>query len=855
MSDYKDGVSVFHFTSRISSAKIRKYTIATQRGMTAAGGKKGNHSQPLPTPAPQVAPAGTLHLAAPSNSASPAPSPSMEPPAKKPKLKLTVRDPSQIPAGTPGSTPSVPMILDGPNESITVSRPQREPRPLRFRYDENMVLDDESLRIHSDSSDLSEPDSPPPPPRSMYQQKQVKQPTPANPEYGDFMSYYVTGDDGDDKSKADAGPSSKAPTMSQQHPHAFYQNQPQHGAHHPQQHAPQQRRNPSQQSRRNNSARMQQPPPPPPVPTVLLVGFDIVNTPCDPNNPKTVAEMITKLEALSASLAAFAGIPPPQSPLQSQNHTVAVEEVPKKDDAAIESFLGMFEDGDESSSDDDAAAKEVTKKKQVEAKQQLPNLDYTLKDPGLSDGPLTYGIQFIQNALKSWAQARLNQYYVAKRDHEHNVMLQQFFHPNKRGPGRPKRLTEEEERMQQQVAQQPVVVHAENTPEGKAVECFREVISSGCLQVNAVLPQELTRALRNLYMQIDRLINQGSKNEPVWQCVSYGVQIAANKMRVDKWKESQAKAQDEMARQQHLAHQQVLQQMGLPPNHSQPLNEAQMRQAHDMELERRRSMAHAQQQPYLSQHHLNPMPVNLQPPNAPSGSAPPQNGVNESSAGKPSTPNSSMPTSNGLPHPQPQSPAISNSEEQKNHMEHVVMYQAGYKPQRGPQMKFSFAPSNEQQMQVWGPNAFPQASPQGPAIPNKCPMSGAPAQTTPSKTTSGNAVPSVVASIETNAPSATNKKAPAVQPAGTTINDGDVEMVDKVTPNNKKRKASSTEIKKEHFTPPVTAPAPTGGFTAVSKTMSNAASSNATSIGELSKQNGHNMAARYPHPGAIVVDR
>ena len=75
-------------------------------------------------------------------------------------------------------------------------------------------------------------------------------------------------------------------------------------------------------------------------------------------------------------------------------------------------------------------------------------------------------------------------------------------------------------------------IKAETQPEGLAVKAFQEVLDSGCLRVNAMLPHELTRALMNLYMQIDHLINQGAKDETTWQCMSYGAQIAANKLRL-----------------------------------------------------------------------------------------------------------------------------------------------------------------------------------------------------------------------------------------------------------------------------------------------------------------------------------
>ncbi|KAK5130145.1 hypothetical protein LTR08_002444 [Meristemomyces frigidus] len=79
---------VFHFTSRISSAKMRKYKMATERGMNNGPGQRPSSNTPMPEPVvtltpqvkPQVKPAGRLNWSA------PPPTPE-EAPAKKPKLK------------------------------------------------------------------------------------------------------------------------------------------------------------------------------------------------------------------------------------------------------------------------------------------------------------------------------------------------------------------------------------------------------------------------------------------------------------------------------------------------------------------------------------------------------------------------------------------------------------------------------------------------------------------------------------------------------------------------------------------------------------------------------------------------
>ncbi|KAK5110281.1 hypothetical protein LTR62_006134 [Meristemomyces frigidus] len=887
---FNDGVSVFHFTNRVSAAKIAKYENASRRGMINPGlaHVQGGHNR-LPTPAPQIAPAGTLHLSGSADADSLDPS-SMEPPSKKARRKLAVRDSAQSPAGTPGGTSNTPVVLDAPNETIAVARPVKPPRPVRWRYDDMMVLDDETLRIHSDSSD-SELESPPR--RSLAHMKQtmpvpVAPEKPANPEYGDFMSYYVTGgDDEEDKANVNgAQPSANGHGTTQQHAAQAQHAQTQHRC----------QQNPLQQQRppprpRKQQMKMPPPPPPPPVPTIHLLGFDIVNKPYDENDPKTVAKMIEGLQALSASLEKFAGVPPPQSPPHNQKtmsmpvrvsekqeakKQEAKKQQPKKQDAAIEDFLGMFEDEDEDSSDVEAASttNNSNLRKRDDEDERVPNLNYLLERPGASDGPLTYGIQFIQNALRSWAQQRLTREYHDQRQYNYQTRMQQYYQPQKRGPGRPRKFIDEnEERMLHQLALQPVVVEAPSTDEGKAVQCFREVISSGCLQVNAVLPHELTRALRNLYMQIDRLINQGTKNDPEWHCMSYGAQIAGHKLRVEKWKEAQTNARAEMARQQQFSQQQGLHQIGFSAGQHQHPTEEQMRRNHEMDLERRRSVAHAQQQPYLSQHHLNPLLLGSQPPGTPAGFAPSPGpspasaGMNQSPAHKPSTPNTNIPPRNGQP--STASPAHASGEHPKQHMDHVVLYQAGYQPPRGAQMKFSFAPSNEQQMQVWGSNAFPQASPSNATVPNRGPMAPSPTRASQGKALNsignGAAHPAIVPSIETNG----RRKSGSAQPKHA----------------QKKRKADSTMaeamalpvqgsgarsdpviIKKEHTkspppsAPPASLPASSSGFTAVNQPAPVPPKSlDAVPAAVNAKTNGHNgmraLAARYPHPGAVVVDQ
>lgn len=602
---------------------------------------------------------------------------------------------------------------------------------------------------------------------------------------------------------------------------------------------------------RPQQARLPPPPPPPPVPQVQLIDFDFVGKTGGDKQPCTVLQMIRRLEDLSASLTNFGGVPPaPRSPRApnvesayilrhfsknlsaDENAEPAEKGKKRKQDDPLDSFLGMFED--EESSEGDQSPKKPDEPVDTSAK-----LDYLMQNPGAEDGPLTYGIQFIQNALKSWATQRLQHQYAAQFAQQG---MHQQYQQQKRGPGRPRKFMDGEEDRTPQLPPQPhiIQVRAESTQEGMAIRAFQQMLESGCLQMNAVFPQELTRALRHLYMQIDHLINQGAKSEPQWQCMSYGAQIAANKGRVEKWREAQSRAQEEMARQQQLAQQQVMQQMGLPVQSPQA-SATQAQQQHAIDLERRRNSQHAAQQPYLSQHHLNPLLLGSQPPGTPVGFAPsptPANGMpNGSPANKNATPAGQGLPQNGMPNSvsKPSSPAtpVSNGK----HMEKITVYQADcpQQPRPGTQMKFSFAANHPDHVRAFGAGAFPTASIQGSNIPNRGPMSDSPV-------TRGPVVAEIVPSIET--PSGQNGPAKATN-GGT---HDDVEMTG-ITEVKSKGQGVEVEIKKETEAP---APAPAGGFTAVNAPAATPASPT------VSKANGEvsvSDASQYPHPGAVVVDQ
>ena len=642
MSSRPPQVDVFHFTNRISTAKIRKYKLATERGMAPGTGSamaaanggpnkpkseqsNGMSESPMQTPTPAA-------------ESSPDDQP---PPAKKPRLKLNVRAKKETQNEPTGDT-------------IAVSRPQRNVKSrARGNTIEQQVPEPVSARQSrpspAPSSGLSSLSSAPPSAApSERAESPFVDPEPVDEgQYGDLLSYYVVGGPvakakttkatTASKRKEKAEPAKNAPTTHVQvaksvelpNNHAPQPVQSQVPQFPVQQHTHQhslpitsQNQVPSQASQPPPQAGRpqipppyprappvsQRPPPPRPVPMPQpVINFiDIVHDP-KPMQPDTILVMIRKLENLSSALTNFGGVPAmPHTPPSEQPPKVATapkpakaqkpmasDKGPKAPGDEVDNFLSIFDDGDDEDEEDDEAVEE-------EARDPL---DRTLPFPGMVDNPLSFGIQFIQNALKSWAQQRINHQVTQQFQAQHQQQMhQQQMQPVKRGPGRPRRY---DDSAQQQTLGPIIHFDMANTPEGMAIKSFQSVLDSGCLQVNGILPVELSRALRRLYMQIDHLINQGVKDNTNWQCMSYGAQINAQKTRVEKWKEAHAKAEDEMMRQRE--------QNAMRP----PMMDAQAQQAHTVDLERRRST----QLPYNTQQQSNRIQVPSQPPGMPQGVA------------------------------------------------------------------------------------------------------------------------------------------------------------------------------------------------------------------------------------------
>lgn len=883
---------------------------------------------PVVTPAPQVEPAGVLHLMPLQSMSQPLNLPlEGEPPAKKPKLRLSVRSQSEeSPAPSVRSGPAPGASTGRARESVPIEDSievvkSRRGSNLRIRYSENMQLDDPNLRQDTmESSELSSIASTSPPPPAEKQLRERRPSASANLEYGDFMNYYILDgdDDVDDNAKGPAPVSEPKPkpvrhpkSQSQkatrqkpiQHQHPPPQLPPsqlpqkQMPIHGPPRQPPKLTNPPHPPPPTHYPAAPRPMPPPLPLPQVQLIDFEALDKSNASQMPCTVIEMVQKLEALSAALTQFGGVPPiPKSPNVPHHPNVSglaegtatnqpptqsekqqrskkpqnLKQPSQKKGDALDALLGMFEDEEDDA--DDEAEDEVEEPPLDEHGRKL---NYALDHPGESDGPLTYGIQFIQNALKSWAQQRITHTMHPELQRQAQLWAQQQAQMKKRGPGRPRKFTEAEERERAAkipTLPPPVQIKADSTPEGIAVKAFQSVLECGCLQVNAILPAELTRALRHLYMQIDHLINQGAKNEQTWQCLSYGAQIAANKTRVEKWKEAQAKAHEEMARQHQLAQQQVMQQMGLSVHLSGQLSPVQIAHQHALELERRRSQQHAAQQPYISHHHLNPLLLGSQPPGTPTGFAPSPSPANA----QVQQPGLSSDGSNPNALPLHGSPVNANLQ----HLEKVKMYVPGYMPRSGTQMKFSFTPTNENALKVFGPQAFPTPPPPG-NIPNRGPMSASHAPPLLSTTPADIAVtpPTVARSIEIGRKASGHAHqidgpvaAESRGKARTSSSADDGTAVEIVGANPQSPDRAPVLIKKEFPASPALAVGPkTTGFTAVnaqarpicvpavpspSQAPNGIPDTKRKDPSTISKnRNGSDMAAKFPHPGAVVVDQ
>ncbi|KXT16311.1 hypothetical protein AC579_3760 [Pseudocercospora musae] len=875
-------VSVFHFTSRISNAKIAKYKSATERGMAPSSTR--NSTSRLRRAASAKSNESDLTEGSPvSGHELP---PVEPPPAKKPRLKINLRWPVPKPDYS---------------DTIAVSRPRRQ---ARKRYSETVGdVDVETTEVMPEivsekaaspapSSGLSSLSSAPPtPPREEQPFKDESPPgSAARADYGDFMSYYIADGGADEenehsqtvpkgkrKSKSQAAkpkvetaktldpkqPSRSSPEAT---PQAATPNQqpPSAGSPHPEQQpvvpqtinanneraSSQRIQNGPTQAQNVPSAPprypqgpprpgMQRPPPlplpnpPPPMPQPVIHFIDITHDP-KPTKPDTIAEMIHKLETLSSALTNFGGVPavpatpPPEGKPAQTNKAQAKKPVAPQANDQIDGFLSLFGADDDEDDSQSSVAADVEE-------QQEENVNYQQKNPGDPDGPLTYGIQFIQNALKSWAQQRTTHQITHQLHMQHNLALSDYYNSQQnRGPGRPRKFVEP--LPGQPGGPRPILqMDLADTPEGVAIKAFQRVLDSGCLQVNARLHAGLSRALRHLYMQIDHLINQGSKENTNWQCMSYSAQISAHRFRVEQFKEANAKAQEQQQQQQQLAAQM------LPGHQTMNLN-SESQQMNAIELERRRSMQHAQQQPYIAAQHLNPLQLNGSPSAMPVGPSP-----SPTPGGMPQGHAAGHPMQNGA------TPGPANAAVQLTKMK---LYMPGFLPRSGQSMKFSFAPHSEAAVQAFGSEAFPPEQAPGPQIPNRGPMSASPMQPmrannpgpASNDTSMSDALPTTI-DLTSDGPDPT--PVPSTQPALAQVQipvpktGSGFTAVNKPAPSSAVPCSTSLLNGSEKEASPET-------IRVARKCSSGAASASASpALGSGSSR----LTARMPHPGAVVEDK
>ena len=192
MSGPNPQVSVFHFTSRISSAKIRKYKMATERGMLGSmtSYQTVQDTRLLPTHPEKIQPPTTVGC----------PSTESPRPLKKPRLILKAPRPlapadNVAPGSRPGQAPTVQsqysQDMTFGNDGVVDPKAQLTSKtPLKVKTSKNVA----PPAIHGQSSLPSD----------------VSRSDPVREGYGDLMSYYIAKGDSDNPALAKPGPRSVA---------------------------------------------------------------------------------------------------------------------------------------------------------------------------------------------------------------------------------------------------------------------------------------------------------------------------------------------------------------------------------------------------------------------------------------------------------------------------------------------------------------------------------------------------------------------------------------------------------------------------------------------------------------------
>lgn len=722
-------VLVFHSTNKISGAKVKKYTTASEKGLSVY----------------EEIRASTPALAAtrsPSSRGTPSGGPSS---SKRQRLH-------------PGHTSPGAGVFAG-----TLPPRKRKRKPARqIDLNRDMFFEDGITSLQepewpSDSEQASSAASSltPPPPAPKAMSPFIDPPSPEDLEYGrNFTSYYILDDDDDNGKKTSTAPPVKAPKPSKKPDVPRQQPHPQPPRNGPYPPPPQAHTSRAPRQRSSTNRPLPAPAPQPvlpilPPPRVTIV--DNIKRDANPDKRYAVDEMIAKLDVLSLALIKFGAVPPakesvapakpppPNSTCQpdrvvnrtnylaysvanSINGGPARSAATAQADESVNGLLAMFDD------DGDSDALDEDEDVEAGSAQSSKDADTDLSVTGTADADLHYGIQFIMNALMTWAKQRIDAMYTQQWQQYNEVtrLQQQQQHvQTKKGRGRPKTNEVNHGSSISQPPAPPAVVNAEltNTPEGEAVQAFQDVVDCGVLKVNGLMPKELTRALGVLYVQIDHLINNSTSEKPRWQCMSYHAQIKAHNMKVQRWKEQAVRMQEEMSRQQELAHQQMMQQMAVPrrSQHPDSMSDERAFRHRDMAEELRRHQSQSTRD-LATPMDLDTLTPGTARPSIPA--VPAYDGVSRSL----------WPPSSTATHHPPHVTIQASDSRLRDAMSRVTMYhdgrpanvapehQAQLQMRSGQGMKFSFDHSNEAARQLFGQSAFPSAADHASSIPRRGPM-------------------------------------------------------------------------------------------------------------------------------------
>nr|POE86928.1 hypothetical protein CFP56_63960 [Quercus suber] len=480
--------------------------------------------------------------------------------------------------------------------------------------------------------------------------------------------------------------------------------------------------------------------------------------------------------------------------------------------------------------------------------------------PGVPDENLMYGIQFIQNALKSWAHQRMQNVlaeHTMKQWHE-----QQALQNDRRG--RPRKFNYE---AHQQELNAAVHMSLANQPEGRAILAFHEVLQCGALQVNGILPSEMARAMKHLYMQIDHLINKGPRTEPPFVCMSYGAQQAAHRYRLQRITEDVAKMQEDLGLQQRFGQQDLAQAKGSTvPNQR---NFVQGQQGFPSHLDRRPgSYPQGSQLDQAGHSSVNPIVVGSQP----SDFSTTASSILPGEGRLRNTPTAQHRHAANDRNAASQSESILQIASQTKgihvfgrQMERALIEGTGLLTRSGKQMRFSFSPENEQALRVFGPGAFPNGDHTASSLPNGGSRAAKPAAQN---------LDAPESTVNPRATATDSADRPLLRPRSTKSEDFTViKNTQAHSANTLLGTSAEVKLSADHDNIIVAAAPKSTGFTAINTPrrpsepgqVESSTAHPSSHVAECrppgsvyaARQMGTvpDLASRYPHPGAVIVDR